>query len=110
MYYLTMSGREDEVCAGCFCYLHGITRARLMRVVMEHDTPVADRRGKHGVRPNATPRDVLDSVRSFIAALPYRESHYSRADNIRRRYLDSTLNVRKLFDQFASTNPNMKIS
>ncbi|KAG8315861.1 hypothetical protein J6590_063210 [Homalodisca vitripennis] len=41
-----------------------------------------DRRGKHMVRPNKTPAEVVGFVINHISSFPAEESHYSRHCNI----------------------------
>jgi len=50
---------------------------------------------------------VLEVIRQFIAALPARQSHYSRERNNQRKFLDANTTKRSLFRQLLLLNPEL---
>jgi len=57
-----------------------------------------DGRGKH-VPNNKTPERQLNLIRQHINSYPRMESHYCR-QTTKRQYLDSSLSVAKMYEQF----------
>jgi hypothetical protein len=88
----------------------GIKRSRLRKKVLEFRKPIQDGRGRHDNRPTRTAAGVQDTVRQFISALPARESHYSLSCNVYRKYLDSSLSVRKLHRLYLAEHPEQSVS
>lgn len=58
-----------------------------------------DMRGKHSNRANKTSQLVTDSVHQHIDTFERVESHYCRK-NTKREYLDSDLNIQKMYAQY----------
>ena len=65
-------------------------------------TPKTDNRGKHDNRPNRTESSIMDDVRNHINSFPKYESHYSRKDNIGRKYLGSELSINTMYDLYVA--------
>lgn len=97
-----------KVCQKAFCSLLGITPARLRKKVQGDREDHADGRGSHHNRPNRTPEESLEKVREFISSLAPRESHFSRADNQKRKYLDASMTVAGLHKEFIRKNPDLE--
>ena len=94
------------MCKNAFCALHGIKESRLKRKVLNFEEPLQDLRGKHGHHKKLD--DVIrQKIRQHIASFPARESHYSRADNRKRIYLTSDLNISEMFRLFLEKHPDM---
>ena len=52
--------------------------------------------------------EIRQTIRQHISSFPARESHYSRADNRKRIYLTSDLNISEIFRLFLQQHPDMK--
>lgn len=97
---------EIVVCKKAYLNLLGIKKSRLAtKVLVAEPTTHKDRRGKHDNRPNRTPEEEKDNVQTFIRNLPARESHYSRAKQGTRKYLQSDVTVSGLYREFLLKNP-----
>ena len=57
----------------------------------------SDERGKHRSRPHAISDELKKQVREHIELFPRRKSHYSRADNKKREYLDEGLSISRMY-------------
>lgn len=97
-----------RLCQQAFLSFHGIKRSRLQRKVQNDRQDLRDNRGKHRRRPNTLSPYVLRQIRHHIASFPARESHYSRKKNVRKKYLDSRLNVRVMHRLFIERYPSMR--
>nr|CAI5850434.1 unnamed protein product [Callosobruchus analis] len=82
---------EKKVCKKAFMNIHGITKNRVERIISYKVGP-KDMRGRHYNRPNKIPGDTVKSIEVQINSFPRRKSHYSRKDNMNRRYLSPELN------------------
>ena len=56
-----------------------------------------DNCGKHSNRPHAICDELKAQVREHISSLPSRESHYSRNDNRKRKYLADGLSIARMY-------------
>ena len=74
---------------------------------MNFKDPINDGRGKHG-NYNHMDDNIFQCVFNHIASFPATESHYSRAKNQQRKYLDSSLSISELYRLFLKQNPNLK--
>jgi len=88
------SGDHVKVCKQAFYQIHGIGKRRVEHLCEKLVSGVlfsGDDRGKHKNRPHATSEELKAQVREHISSFPSQESHYSRHDNKKRRYLPETL-------------------
>lgn len=84
--------------------MHGITKKRIdnaIRRVTFTAVPKPGQRGCH-VPANKIVGETAKHVRKHIRLLPAMMSYYSRAKAPKRRYLDSMLTIRKLYDMYLS--------
>ena len=70
---------------------------------------VKDGWGCHNNRPNKIPEESVDKIHEHIQSLKGRRSHYSRHDS-KTIYLDDTLNIKKLHNQYLKAYPNKPTS
>lgn len=84
--------------------MHGISHNRLARLNKHHVdnvTPPQDQRGHHRNRPNSIPPDVVVQIDDFIKSIPTRVSHYSRKDQITKKYFTQDIgSISKLHRMF----------
>ena len=66
--------------------------------------------GKHGNRPNSISSNAKGKIRAHIKFFPCRQSHYSRASNIKRKYLDGGLSISRMNLLFLPTHGVVKES
>lgn len=57
-------------------------------------------RGKHKNRVNLVPNDIKFKIKAHIENFPKQESHYSRHDNSKVRYLSPELRISKMYDMY----------
>ena len=101
-YTVKYGDSEFKVCKQGFLSIFGIgakrCRVALQKVTLGKTT-VPDQRGK---KESATKivGPKADLVREHIAMLPTMTSHYSRAKSSLRKYMDSSLSVKKLYDLY----------
>ena len=106
-YTIKETGSPIPVCKNAFCALHGIKESRLKKKVLDFEEPLQDLRGKHGHHKKLND-EIRQTIRQHISSFPARESHYSRADNRKRIYLTSDLNISEIFRLFLEQHPDMK--
>nr|CAI5840557.1 unnamed protein product [Callosobruchus analis] len=88
---------EKKVCKTVFMNFHGITKSRVERIASYMAKNVVgpkDMCGRYDNRPNKIPDDIVKSIEYHTNSFPRRKSHYSRKDNMNRRYLSPELNVK----------------
>ena len=93
-------GSPRQVCKKSFCDIHVIGKRRVEKLVDKLSVGVlitSDMRGKHGNRPNAISDEAKEKIRDHIKSFPHRQSHYSRASNIKRQYLDGGLSISRMY-------------
>ena len=98
-----VKGERIQVCKDAFCQLHTIGKRRVEVISTKLVSGVlfsGDNRGLHGSRPNAIRDEVKTQVREHIESFPVRESHYSRQDNLKRRYLPENLSIARMYRLF----------
>ena len=95
-YHVRAQGKECKVCLKAFLSIHGVSNKRVMTARKGQTTPTLDQRGKHDKRPNKTPPNAVDAIKSHILSFPRQMSHYSRHDNPNRRYLSPELSITKM--------------
>ena len=93
-------GSRKRVCKKSFCDLHVIGKRRVEKLVEKMSLGIliaSDCRGKHENRPYAISDEAKDKVREHIKSFPHRQSHYSRASNSKRAYLDEGLSISRMY-------------
>lgn len=93
-------GERVHVCKQAFCQLHAIGKRRVEVISKKLVSGVlfsGDDRGLHHSRPHAITDEVKAQVREHIESFPCRESHYSRQDNLKRRYLPENLSIARMY-------------
>ena len=94
------SGDQVKVCKQAFYQIHGIGKRRVECLCEKLVSGVlfsGDDRGKHKNRPHATSEELKAQVREHITSFPSQESHYSRHDNKKRRYLPENLSIARMY-------------
>lgn len=99
-----MGSSQVEVWKASFCALHGIKEARLKKKALHFSGTVQDNRGRHDSHKKLDD-SIRNAIRLHIESFPARESHYSRADNKERKYLDSKLSVTEMYRMFQADHP-----
>ena len=93
-----------KVCFKAFMSMHGIGLTRAKRVRTPGIAlPIPDQRGRHG-NHICISNKILDKIMVHINSFPKRESHYSRQNNLNRRYLDERLNVKRMWLLYLQEN------
>ena len=95
-YTVIYSNTTYQVCKQGFLSIFGLKKARVetaMRKVTSTSAPTTDQRGKHNKRKMIV-GVMAERVREHIKSIPTVSSHYNR------RYLDSSLNVNKLYGMY----------
>lgn len=59
-----------------------------------------DERGLHRNRPHVIQDEVKAQIRVHIESFPSQESHYSRQDNQKRKYLPENLSIARMYCLF----------
>ena len=62
-----------------------------------------DNRGLHGSRPHAIRDEIKAQVREHIESFPAQESHYSRQDDLKCRYLPESLSIARIHSPSVKT-------
>ena len=89
-----------QVCKKAFCDVHAVGKRRIERLVEKLSAGVlvaSDQRGRHTSRPHAITEELKQTVREHIETFPRRKSHYSRADNRKREYLNEGLSISRMY-------------
>lgn len=94
---------STQVCKTAFLRIHGVSNGRVNRALQaslkEGGTPHQDQWGRH-VPANKTTEEDLAAVRQRIEMIPKYRSHYSRADNPNREYLNPELSIAKMYSLY----------
>lgn len=107
-YYVEIRTGKKKVCKSAFISLHGITvkRCRRLTELKKENKIPQDLRGKAvGSRSNVIPGEYSFEIHNFIESLDKKEIHYS--NDIKKQYLSSSLNIKKLHEMFLNRNPEM---
>ena len=109
LFYVTdSSGQSVRVCKQAFLSIFGLQNSRgrisniMTQIVSGSGMPRTDNRGKHSSRPNRTASSIVDDMKNHIDSFPKYDSHYSRKDNIVRKYLGAELSIKKMYDLFVA--------
>ena len=106
VYTITICQKSVRVCQAAFVALHGIKVSRLKRKILHFEKDIQDGRGKHDQHSQISIQ-VRDQIRHHIRLFPARESHYSRCQNTNRKYLDPSLSVTSMHQDFLKENPDL---
>ena len=103
-YFLrNVTGEKIQVCKDAFCQVHAIGKRRIEIVTAKLASGVffsGNNRGLHDNRPHAIPDEIKAQVREHIELFPAEESHYSRQDNLKCKYLPETLSIAQMYRLF----------
>ncbi|VEN61902.1 unnamed protein product [Callosobruchus maculatus] len=106
--YFVMKGpNRIPVCKQAFISLHAITHwqvQRLNTLLLAAKSP-KDLRGRHNNRPRAICDEWTQKIKKHIDAFPVKVSHYSSKII---RYLDASLDVRKMHNLFVNKYPELE--
>lgn len=97
---LTLQG--TRVCKEFFLRTLGISNKRYSNVVMnKSETNIAqtDRKGRHSPA-NKMQQSHVKFIEQHIKSFPKYSSHYSRIQNPNKKYLDSSLNLKKMYELY----------
>ena len=103
IFQIHLKTMEHVICKKAFCSLYGIKKARVERLssyVANNIGSPPDKRGKHNNRPNRVSANDTENVIHHIQQFPAQTSHYSRKDNIKKVFLSSELNVKKMYELY----------
>lgn len=106
VYSINVNGQSVEVCKTEFLNIHGLqkSKGRLNNIVSKKirgtSIPEKDKRGKHENRPNQINDQRKESVRRHIDLIPKYQSHYSRAENLGKVYLNCDMTISRLYSDF----------
>lgn len=102
VYCVTFQNKTHRVCKQAFLSMHGLTEKRVSNAI-KHVTdtaiPKPDMRGRHAPSNKVT-ADTCGRVKEHIRCLPAMSSHYTRAKAPERKYLESSLTIRTLYDAY----------
>ena len=96
------NGCDQIVCKSFFKQTLSVTDGKISLALKRKEqtgTPIADRRGKHPPH-NKTKIEDQQFLCDFIKLFPSYESHYSRKDNMNRKYLSPTLNMSIMYREY----------
>ncbi|XP_050707743.1 uncharacterized protein LOC126992961 [Eriocheir sinensis] len=102
LYSVMINGASHSVCKRGFASMHGLSLSRVesaSKKMTLTGTLIADKRGRR-VPQNKIVGMQADRVREHIKLLPAMSCHYSRFKAPHRRYLDSSLTIKKLYDSY----------
>lgn len=99
-YYFEIASQKIQVCKTFFLNTLSISQTPVYTAHKKDDVtniPDVPVQGKHIKRQ--IPEEALAFVKIHIESFPCVESHYCRA-NTKRNYLDSTLNIKKMYELY----------
>ena len=94
-YFLSLQGREIQVCQKFFLETLGYSSNQVLKTAMKgagEIGAISDKRGK-GEAENRTKPEIIDSIVAHIKSYDPEISHYRRAHAPNRLYLPSTLTI-----------------
>lgn len=107
-HYFAMKNTERvNICRTAFLNLHCVSNKsvfRLTTLLAKNKTPI-DRRGKHGNRGNVKDPQIVAKIDSHINEFPVKVSKYKA---VQVSYLDSELNVNKMYELFLHKYPDLE--
>lgn len=102
LFYLNTPTETIQVCKKYFLDTFNLSDGRVTRALQkfrEGKSPGSDLRGNKP-NPRATPIEVTNFVKQHIESFPHHESHYTRAHNPNKKYLNENLDVTKMYDLY----------
>lgn len=102
VYCVVYKDKNYKVCKQGFLSMHGLTERRVsnaIRNVTLTAIPKPDMRGRH-VPVNKVSDQTRERVKEHIRSLPAMSSHYTRAKSPNRKYLESHLTIRSIYDAY----------
>ena len=106
-YATTVGEKSVKVCQAAFVALHGIEVTCLKRKVLQFNQDIKDGLGKHENHSKISD-EIRDRMRQHIQMFPARESHYSRTQNVLRKFLNASLTVAAMHKLFLEENPDLQ--
>lgn len=110
-YSVMENGQRIVVCQSVFMSLFCIKKKRLEKILksVRADDPgmALDKRGKHTKK--STSEVIKDSIRHHISSFPTEMSHYSRNENLEKKYLSPSLNLSKMFRLYKEKHPEADV-
>lgn len=106
IYKVNVNSESVKISKAEFMGVHGLqySRGRINLIVSQKiqgvSVPKKDQRGKHNNRPHQLTREQKQSVRDHINLIPKYQSHYSRADNLGKVYLNCDMTIARLYKEF----------
>nr|CAD7409591.1 unnamed protein product [Timema poppensis] len=106
-YHVLNGGTRVPVCKKALINLLNIGEKRIRRIsglLLEGRSP----RDGRGLNPksHSIPGEIVELVKNHIECFPTKQSHYSGSDQV---YLDSQLNVTKMYQLFVQKHPEAKV-
>ncbi|XP_046685891.1 uncharacterized protein LOC124371586 [Homalodisca vitripennis] len=106
-YYFNINNERIQVCKTFFLSTLSISQKPIYNVHLkkdpETDLPKNDQRGHN--KSTVIPAYAKNDVRIHIKSFPVVESHYCRK-NSSKQYLDSSLNISKMYSLFVEKHPD----
>ncbi|CAG9773407.1 unnamed protein product [Ceutorhynchus assimilis] len=105
-YLVNIGDEEKKICKTEFLSVHGLqkSRGKVERILKMKAggamVPEPDMRGKHNTRHNRYSDEQIQSVKTHIESIPKYQSHYSRAKNIGKLYLNCDMTITGLYTDF----------
>ena len=107
----TQEGKNVEVCSATFQSILALGRKRLgnlMKFAWENNhNPRPERRGRR--RESVEFSEVKDKIREHIKSFRCCASHYGRNKTPNKRYLPSSLNIKRMWELYTKENPGQDI-
>ena len=96
------NGRRDvRVYKTAFLRTHAVSSGRISHALKAYadnsGSPHADQRGRHTPANKTSDADHIVFIKEHIQSFPKYQSHYSRADNPAREYLNPDLSIAKMY-------------
>lgn len=98
-YFIRDNSEDIRACKKFFLGILKISWGRLYRCVTKEEAlGVLDGRSRHKAINKIDDTGVIAHIKSF----PCYQSHYSRKDNVNKKYLNPDLNIRKMYDLYVT--------
>lgn len=94
--------RAHRVCKQFFLKTLDLSNKRFINVARrksENGISPPDRRGRH-IPWNRTPQEAIDLIKNHINSFPRYTSHYTREKSPNRKYLNSNLSIKKMYELY----------
>ena len=104
VYTIRKDGARVDICAKAFCAIFGIGKTRFEKLRRPQLTMTPeDKRGKHN-QQRKIGKETRKKVIEHIAKFHVVQSHYSREQNPKRKYLPENLSVRRMWLMYLAEN------